>query len=175
MINFKNVAKDSPSNSFSARSYLKAINFLWVKNRSIKAWTLVYCVCTARSQHAGLANPTFLTLCKKAKLMKCGSPKLNVLAATQSKFLCPSLRNRVLNEFSFSTVRVSDAASGWAGWALAQPEFGSSINPITTRGQIMPTTLLLAHPDLKTQWHLCTLINYPVFFNKNSLKIYLLW
>ena len=106
MINFKNVAKDSPSNSFSARSYLKAINFLWVKNRSIKAWTLVYCVCTARSQHAGLANPTFLTLCKKAKLMKCGSPKLNVLAATQSKFLCPSLRNRVLNEFSFSTVHM---------------------------------------------------------------------
>ena len=38
--------------------------------------------------------------------MKCGSPNLNVLAATQSKFLCPSLRNRVLNEFSFSTVRV---------------------------------------------------------------------
>ena len=28
----------------------------------------------------------------------------------------------------------SDAASGWAGWALAQPEFGSSVNPITTRG-----------------------------------------
>ena len=44
----------------------------------------------------------------------------------------------------------SDAASGWAGWALAHPEFGSSVNPITTRGQIMPTALLLAHPDLKT-------------------------
>jgi hypothetical protein len=28
----------------------------------------------------------------------------------------------------------SDAASGWAGWALAHPEFGSSINPIKTRG-----------------------------------------
>ena len=28
----------------------------------------------------------------------------------------------------------SDAASGWAGWALAHPEFGSSINPITTWG-----------------------------------------
>ena len=27
-----------------------------------------------------------------------------------------------------------DAASGWAGWALAHPEFGSSVNPITTRG-----------------------------------------
>ena len=28
----------------------------------------------------------------------------------------------------------SDAASGWAGWALAHPEFGSSFNPITTSG-----------------------------------------
>ena len=28
----------------------------------------------------------------------------------------------------------SDAASGRAGWALAHPEFGSSVNPITTRG-----------------------------------------
>ena len=26
------------------------------------------------------------------------------------------------------------AASGWAGWALAHLEFGSSVNPITTRG-----------------------------------------
>ena len=29
---------------------------------------------------------------------------------------------------------VSAATSGWAGWALAHPEFGSSVNPITTRG-----------------------------------------
>ena len=28
----------------------------------------------------------------------------------------------------------SDAASRWAGWALAHSEFGSSVNPITTRG-----------------------------------------
>ena len=28
----------------------------------------------------------------------------------------------------------SDAARGWAGWALAHPEFGSSVNPVTTRG-----------------------------------------
>ena len=33
--------------------------------------------------------------------------------------------------------------------------FGSSVNPITTRGRIMPITLLLVHPDLKTQLHLC--------------------
>ena len=28
---------------------------------------------------------------------------------------------------------------------LAHPEFGVSVNPFPTRGQIMPTTLLLAH------------------------------
>ena len=28
----------------------------------------------------------------------------------------------------------SDAASGWAEWALAHPEFGSPVNPIPTRG-----------------------------------------
>ena len=28
----------------------------------------------------------------------------------------------------------SAAASGWAGWTLAYPEFGRSVNPITTRG-----------------------------------------
>ena len=36
--------------------------------------------------------------------------------------------------FTVQTVCSSDAASGWAGWALAHPEFGSSVNPITTRG-----------------------------------------
>ena len=44
----------------------------------------------------------------------------------------------------------SAAASGWAGWALTHPELGISVNPILTREQIMPTTLLLAHPALKT-------------------------
>ena len=31
-------------------------------------------------------------------------------------------------------ISCSDAASGWAGWALAHPEFGVSVNPIPTRG-----------------------------------------
>ena len=50
------------------------------------------------------------------------------------------------------------AVSRWAWWDLAQPDFGSSVNPIPSRGreQIMPTTSLLAHPDLKTQRCLCT-------------------
>ena len=34
----------------------------------------------------------------------------------------------------FLSLKVSAAASGWAGWALAHLEFGSSVNPITTRG-----------------------------------------
>ena len=29
----------------------------------------------------------------------------------------------------------SGSASGWAGWALAHPEFEGSVNPITTRGE----------------------------------------
>ena len=43
---------------------------------------------------------------------------------------------------------VSDVASGWTGYL----EFVRSVNPIPTRGggRFMPTTLLLAHPDLKT-------------------------
>ena len=32
---------------------------------------------------------------------------------------------------------ISDAASRWAGWALAHPEFGSSVHPIQTREGIL--------------------------------------
>ena len=39
----------------------------------------------------------------------------------------------IINIYFFSFLN-SAAASGWAGWDLAQPEFGSSVNPITTRG-----------------------------------------
>ena len=55
------------------------------------------------------------------------------------------LRTRPINfghlysKFKFTTLHTictigSDAAIGWAGWTLAHPEFGSSVNPITTRG-----------------------------------------
>ena len=40
----------------------------------------------------------------------------------------------------------SDAVRGWAGWALAHPEFGVSVNQ--ARGQISMLTLF-AHPELK--------------------------
>ena len=42
-----------------------------------------------------------------------------------------------VNEYLFRSpdlIICSDAASGWARWALAHPEFGSSVNPIPTRG-----------------------------------------
>ena len=49
----------------------------------------------------------------------------------------------------------SDATSGWAGWALAHWNLGVQLTLSQPGGQIMPTTSLLAHPDLKTQRHLC--------------------
>ena len=45
-----------------------------------------------------------------------------------AKFLGYNKIVRLLQQHS------SAAASGWAGWALAHPEFGSSVIPITTRG-----------------------------------------
>ena len=54
--------------------------------------------------------------------------------------------------WSKMNIEYSAAASGsWVGWALAHPEFGSSVN---YNWQVMLTTLLLAHPDLKSQRHI---------------------
>ena len=39
------------------------------------------------------------------------------------------------NQNKYSLSHISAAASGWAGWALAHPEFGSLVNPITTKGE----------------------------------------
>ena len=93
--------------------------------------------------------------------------KENILLGKFGKFQCTGEKQHgslksVVCSYQI-TLLFSAAASGWAGWALAHPEFGSSVNPITTRGgQIMPTTLLLAHPDLKTQRQLCS-CNSPGF------------
>jgi hypothetical protein len=38
------------------------------------------------------------------------------------------------NLFQQASIRLSDATSRWAGWELAHPEFGSSVNLITSRG-----------------------------------------
>ena len=45
-----------------------------------------------------------------------------------------SYRKVYFNEFVQNSWGCSAAASGWAGWALAHPKFGISVNPITTRG-----------------------------------------
>ena len=41
------------------------------------------------------------------------------------------IRDNTASKWQWSTI--SDAASGWAGWALARQEFGSSVNPIPIR------------------------------------------
>ena len=63
---------------------------------------------------------------------------------TTLSLLCPSTISRsfrlLLNQIGTKPwlllleIPDSAAASGWAGWALAHPEFGSTVNPITTRG-----------------------------------------
>ena len=50
------------------------------------------------------------------------------------QFLSLSGRGYVHHEITDFLTCSSAAASGWAGWALAHPEFESSVNPITTRG-----------------------------------------
>ena len=47
-------------------------------------------------------------------------------------------------------IRSSAAASGWAGWgALAHPEFGSSVNPITIRGADYAHHITASPPGLE--------------------------
>ena len=47
---------------------------------------------------------------------------------------------------------------GGAGGAMAPPDFGRSVNSISTRGQIMPTYLLLEPPDFQTFRRPCSVI-----------------
>ena len=42
-----------------------------------------------------------------------------------------------------------DVGNGWAGWEIAHPGFGRSVNTISTRwSRLEPPSLLLAHPGL---------------------------
>ena len=43
----------------------------------------------------------------------------------------------------------SDAARGWAGWALAHPEFVSLVNPIKTRGADYAQRITASPPGLE--------------------------
>ena len=71
---------------------------------------------------------------------------------------------------------LSAAASGWAAWALAHPEFWSSANPITTReadyahhitasptGFEKPAASLILVP-LTLLHHLCLIFMGMIFF-----------
>ena len=47
----------------------------------------------------------------------------------------------------------SAAASGWAEWALAYPEFGRSVNPITTRGADYAHQITASPPGFENPAH----------------------
>ena len=49
-------------------------------------------------------------------------------------FACPRERSDSSRQSFLVFFYISDAPRGWAGLALPHPEFGSSVNPITTRG-----------------------------------------
>ena len=66
--------------------------------------------------------------------------------------------SQYLSKFS---VVISDAASVWAGWALAHPKFGSSVNPNTTMGAdyahhitASPTGFEIPAASLKITYHI---------------------
>ena len=59
------------------------------------------------------------------------SKLLQINATFRAEFV-PLHRDRIYQFLSGRGIYLSAAASGWAGWALAHPEFGSSVNPITT-------------------------------------------
>ena len=61
------------------------------------------------------------------------------------------------------SIHTSAAASGWAGWALAHPEFGSSVNPITTRGADYAQRITASPPGFEN------LAAALVIFQKNKL------
>ena len=48
---------------------------------------------------------------------------------------------------------ISDAASRWARWALAHPEFGSSVNPIKTRGADYAHHITASPPGFENPAH----------------------
>ena len=56
---------------------------------------------------------------------------------------------------------------GGQGGLQPTRNFGVQLTLLQPGGQIMPTTLLLAHPDLKTQRHLCHVKIWKNFMHKN--------
>ena len=64
----------------------------------------------------------------------------------------------------------SDAASGWAGWALAHPEFGSLFNPIKSRGADYAHHITASPPGFENP--AASLFKAIHFFNKIKLILY---
>ena len=71
-----------------------------------------------------------------------------------------------------AVVRPSAAASGWAGWALAHPEFGSSVNPITTRGADFAHHITASPPGFENPAASLIGISKKLFAFANSHLIY---
>ena len=57
--------------------------------------------------------------------------------------------------------KFSAAASGWAGCALAHPEFGSSVNPITTRGADYAQRITASPPGFENLAAALLLVIWP--------------
>ena len=68
-------------------------------------------------------------------------------------FLGWSLKSVVLDFIEFLYLRIRDVVPGGAGGAMAPPDFGRSVNPISTRGTDyahLTTTSSLGFPDHPT-------------------------
>jgi hypothetical protein len=65
----------------------------------------------------------------------------------------------------------SAAASGWAGWALAHPEFQSSINPITTRGADYANHITASPPGFENPAESLVEASWCYFFDKWLMKL----
>ena len=61
----------------------------------------------------------------------------------------------------------SDAASGWAEWALAHPEFGSSVNPFTIRGADYAHHITASPPGIENPAASLFLLLNLSFWEKN--------
>jgi hypothetical protein len=84
---------------------------------------------------------TYIWIVLKSKVISSGKNHID-LCHSIFEIIFP-IRNfslhKVLALRYISNMLFSDAFSGWAGWALAQLEFGSSVNPIPTRvGRLCP-------------------------------------
>ena len=77
--------------------------------------------------------------------------KKKTYADQSTRCLILKIAKQTVETNAYVFLYISDAVSKWAGWAfLAQLEFGSSVTLFQLRGQIMPTTILIVPPYLKT-------------------------